>query len=105
MTQLNKRTDKKYAVRKAGRRPANAQALIENKSPEWGESLALSYSVLFIALIGIVFPWKRMECQERCVALSAGLSIALCHHALNYCTPSPYPSHYHHILAEETELK
>lgn len=63
MTQLNKRTDKKYAVRKAGRRPASAQALIENKSPEWGERHALSYSVLFIALIGIVFPWKRMECQ------------------------------------------
>lgn len=62
-TQLNKRTDKKYAVRKAGRRPASAQALIENKSPDWGERHALSYSVLFIALIGIVFPWKRMECQ------------------------------------------
>ena len=83
-----------YAKRLRGGRPVPGPSLKTNSRSR--ERHALSYNVLFIALMGIVFPWKMNRLPGSaawsCVLASSSLCATM---LMTYCLPSPDQPHYH----------
>lgn len=66
---MNKRTDEKCAVIKAGKEAGRVLGSSSKTNSLSRSEACFIFDVLFIALIGIVFPWKWMECRGRLCGL------------------------------------